>query len=330
MNKVIREKQTNYTTISNVFLKDKELSIKAKGFLAVVMGLPEKWEFSIKGICSILKEGKTAIYSVIQELKEHKYCKTIDIRNDKGLFVGIDYIFYEEPFTDNPQQEYPYSENRNMDNEPQYNKEDNSNKERINKRDNKKEIEDKSSITKESIDFAEIQKKWKEYNPNLKQPRDIGKKRKDAIKNLLKNNNATIEDLYTAFKLIAASSFCQGKNDHKWKASFDWLILDTKGCFNRLFEGVYAFTDREKEMVERVKSGEYYNAENEYRPEESGMLIWSDNIKGYICIDMFYEDTVNYDGYTPDDRPDGATVYLNNGRGKVVWSKAEKKWNLIR
>ena len=118
MNKVQRVKNKDYTIISNVFLKDKDLSIKAKGFLAVVMGLPEDWEFSIKGVCSILKEGKSAVYSVIDELKEKGYCTVSNERDGGGLFAGNDYTFYEEPHT-----EEPHTENRDTDNRTQLNKE---------------------------------------------------------------------------------------------------------------------------------------------------------------------------------------------------------------
>ena len=105
MNKVTRKKTSKYTTISNVFLRDKNLSLKAKGFLTIIMALPDDWDFSIKGICSVLKEGKTAIYGVIQELKENRYCKTTPNRNEKGLILGLDYVFYEEPYDEEPQQD---------------------------------------------------------------------------------------------------------------------------------------------------------------------------------------------------------------------------------
>lgn len=114
MNKVSRVKNENFTVISNVFLKDKNLSLKAKGFLAVVMGLPSGWEFSINGVCSILKEGKTAIYNVIDELKENGYCSVVVCRDGKGRMAGNDYTFYEEP-----QKEQPCMGNPNADNQPQ-------------------------------------------------------------------------------------------------------------------------------------------------------------------------------------------------------------------
>lgn len=116
MNKIIRKKNQDYTILSNVFLKDKELSIKAKGFLAVVMGLPENWDFSINGICTILKEGKSAIYNVIDELKTQNYCNVKVCRDEKGRIIGNDYTFYEEPYMEKPHSEEPHPENPDMDN----------------------------------------------------------------------------------------------------------------------------------------------------------------------------------------------------------------------
>lgn len=101
MNKVTRIKNANYTTISNVFLRDKELSLKAKGLLATILSLPENWDFSIKGICATIKEGTTAVYSAIDELKERGYCKVVTNRNEKGMIVGNDYTFYEDPSMEN-------------------------------------------------------------------------------------------------------------------------------------------------------------------------------------------------------------------------------------
>ena len=109
MNKVKRIKSKEYTTISNVFLRDENLSLKAKGFLALIMALPNDWDFSINGIVTIVKEGKTAIYSAIKELKDNGYCKVETIRDEKGKVVGNDYSFYENPYMENP----------NVDNQPQ-------------------------------------------------------------------------------------------------------------------------------------------------------------------------------------------------------------------
>lgn len=156
MNKVTRIKNANYTTISNVFLRDKELSLKAKGLLAIILSLPETWDFSIKGICATIKEGTTAVYSAIDELKERGYCKVATNRNEKGMIVGNDYTFYEDPNV----------ENLNVDNQSQINTNislpntKDTNIKEINKEE--KEIEDKSSKKDDEIDEF-VEKIYKLY-----------------------------------------------------------------------------------------------------------------------------------------------------------------------
>lgn len=112
MNRITRVKNKDYTTISNLFLRDKKLSLKAKGLLATILSLPEDWDFSISGICAIVKEGKTAVYSAIDELKEYGYCTVEVSRDENGRITGNDYTFIENPYT----------ENLNTDNQPQLNK----------------------------------------------------------------------------------------------------------------------------------------------------------------------------------------------------------------
>lgn len=103
--------------------------------------------------------------------------------------------------------------------------------------------------------YIEIHNKWEEINPNLPSIRCFNDKRKKALRTLLKNNNATIDDLYKVFEIIAVCSFCQGNNDRKWTATLDWVLNDTKSCFNRLLEGAYAFNDSEKQKVQQIVSG---------------------------------------------------------------------------
>lgn len=115
MNIITRKRNSNYATISNVFLRDIRLSCKAKGILAVIMGLPDDWDFSIRGILSITKEGKDAVYSAIKELKQYGYCEVSENKDDKGRFNGYSYCFSDEallqPLAENPLTEKPQAEN---------------------------------------------------------------------------------------------------------------------------------------------------------------------------------------------------------------------------
>ena len=193
MNKVTRKKTSKYTTISNVFLRDKNLSLKAKGFLTVIMALPDDWDFSIKGICSVLKEGKTSVYSAVQELKENRYCKTTPSRDEKGLIIGLDYVFYEEPYEEEPnkeepQQDNPHTENRDMDNMPQLNTKDDKESNRT--KDLPKEEEKDKSFSKKDAN-ADANNDVNEFVDRMyalypakcpKRGTYLGKSQKDKVK----------------------------------------------------------------------------------------------------------------------------------------------------
>lgn len=189
MNIVKREKSKNYTTISNVFLRDKNLSIKAKGLLAVVMSLPEDWDFTINGICSVLKEGKTAIYSAIQELKDCGYCNVDICRNEKGIITGNDYTFREFPNEGNPYPEEPHSDFRHTENPTQIIKEETNNG---NDKIKKIEKEDKSS-SKKTYDLSFVDGKymstfteWLEYKSERKEKYKTESSLKACYNRLLK------------------------------------------------------------------------------------------------------------------------------------------------
>lgn len=90
-------KNGNYTTMSNIHLRDKHLSLKAKGLLSVVMSLPEDWEYSIAGLVAICKENETAVRSALKELKDYEYLVIDKIMPDKSESGRIEYVynFYE-------------------------------------------------------------------------------------------------------------------------------------------------------------------------------------------------------------------------------------------
>ena len=92
------ERNRDYTTISNKFLKDSNLSLKSKGLLAMVIALSNNhsWDFTVEGFISIIKEGETAVRSSIRELKEKGYCKVEIIRDDKKRVLRGEYTFFEE------------------------------------------------------------------------------------------------------------------------------------------------------------------------------------------------------------------------------------------
>lgn len=101
---VIRvNKNKNYTVMSNTHLKDKNLSLKAKGLLSIMLSLPEDWNYSIEGLISICKEGEKAVISTLDELKKFRYLITTKLYPNQTKSKKIEYIYdiYESPKMEN-------------------------------------------------------------------------------------------------------------------------------------------------------------------------------------------------------------------------------------
>lgn len=96
---VIRiEKSKGYTVMSNYHLRDKNLSLKAKGLLSMMLSLPDGWHYNVRGLASICKEGTTSISAVLRELGECGYMQRHQPTVD-GKFQEIEYVIYEFPQT---------------------------------------------------------------------------------------------------------------------------------------------------------------------------------------------------------------------------------------
>ena len=96
---VIRvEKTTNYTVMSNYHFKEKEMSLKAKGLLSLMLSLPTNWDYSIAGLVAICKENETSIKTALDELKEFGYLEVIKkMPNEtKTGRIEYEYIVYEK------------------------------------------------------------------------------------------------------------------------------------------------------------------------------------------------------------------------------------------
>ena len=93
------EKTKNYTVMSNYHLRDKSLSLKAKGLLSLMLSLPDDWDYTIKGLAQICKDGMDSIRSAVHELEQHGYVSRRRIRNEKGQVGDIEYTIRERPRT---------------------------------------------------------------------------------------------------------------------------------------------------------------------------------------------------------------------------------------
>lgn len=108
------ERTRDYTIMSNYHLRDKRLSLKAKGLLSQMLSLPEDWDYTLTGLACINKESKDAIRSAVNELENGGYIKRHQKVDKSGKFSGNEYVIYERP-VEKPSLEKPSSENPTTD-----------------------------------------------------------------------------------------------------------------------------------------------------------------------------------------------------------------------
>lgn len=140
------EKNREFVVMSNKFLREKDMSLKAKGLLALCLSLPEDWQYSLNGLCAICKESQTSIRSALKELETFHYLKRERRKDEKGQFV-YEYILYETPYSG-----FVHTDNQHADN--QYT--ENAHEENVRQQSIKKQ-----SIKKQNIDEQNIKEKKK-------------------------------------------------------------------------------------------------------------------------------------------------------------------------
>ena len=110
------ERTRDYTVMSNYHLRDKNLSLKAKGLLSQMLSLPEDWDYTLAGLSYINRESKDAIRSAVNELEKAGYVQRRQTTDANGKFSVNEYIIHECPVTPAPSLEKPLSENPTTDN----------------------------------------------------------------------------------------------------------------------------------------------------------------------------------------------------------------------
>ena len=120
------EKNRDYTVMSNHHLRNTDLSLKSKGLLSQMLSLPEEWDYTLKGLSKINREGIDAIREAIRELERAGYVTRTRVRNEKGQLGAADYVIHEfpvqpKPILENPTLDKPVSENPTLENPMQEN-----------------------------------------------------------------------------------------------------------------------------------------------------------------------------------------------------------------
>ena len=89
--------------MSNHHLRNKELTLKAKGLLSQMLSLPEDWDYTLAGLSHINREKIDAIREAVKELEKAGYIIRSRERDEKGRLRGADYVIYEQPQPKEPE-----------------------------------------------------------------------------------------------------------------------------------------------------------------------------------------------------------------------------------
>lgn len=110
------ERNRGYTVMSNHHLRNRDLTLKAKGLLSQMLSLPDNWDYTLAGLSRINRESIDAIRTAVWELEKAGYITRRQGRDEKGKMAAIEYTIYEQPQLENPILENPTTGNPILEN----------------------------------------------------------------------------------------------------------------------------------------------------------------------------------------------------------------------
>jgi hypothetical protein len=82
----------------NDYLADKNLSMKAKGLLSVILSMPENKRMSLSALVEINRDGVTAIRGTVQELEDCGYLSRRRVRDAQGRLTSTEYTVCKKTY----------------------------------------------------------------------------------------------------------------------------------------------------------------------------------------------------------------------------------------
>lgn len=107
MSIVRSEKTEGFTVMSNSHLKDRSISLKAKGLLSLILSLPDGWAYTIKGLATLSSDGLDSTRAALKNLEDHGYVVRRQLYDKRGRFAKCEYTVYERPQRSSPSTDLP-------------------------------------------------------------------------------------------------------------------------------------------------------------------------------------------------------------------------------
>lgn len=89
-------KTRDFTVMSNNHLRNRKLSLKAKGLQSLMLSLPDNWNYTLNGLVTLSKDGRDGVIAALQELEDNGYLIRTQERIG-GKFSHTVYTIYEIP-----------------------------------------------------------------------------------------------------------------------------------------------------------------------------------------------------------------------------------------
>ena len=218
-------KEDNFVIIDKAFLLNEEISLKAKGLLALLLSYPDNWQFYKAEIVQHTTDKENSLNSGLKELIENGYIVRKQRKDENGKFEGYEYHVYEKPSTEKPSTEKPSTEKPSTEKPILLN-----NKNTKNKNTKNKNTKNKNTKTTPSPELVSEFKEWYSKYPHPRNEQQTMKNyintRKtysaEQLMTALNNYLAEIEEQHTDKRYIKHSTNFVGQE----KAFVDYL--DTK------------------------------------------------------------------------------------------------------
>ena len=194
-------KTENYTVMSNHHLRNKDLSLKAKGLMSYMLSCSNGTMFSIRQLMEASKDGEASVCTALNELKEHKYLKHYAQKDDKGRISEWKYDLYELPYD----VEMNGIQNGQENTCPELDFPDMENPDKVNTNYNVNTIK-KENKKKETDEIS--------CDPNLERAKEIAKKEMESMK----SEEDSFEHVWNLYN----------KKEGKQQARKAWMKLSNK------------------------------------------------------------------------------------------------------
>ena len=118
------KRRKGFTVLPNSTLRDNRLSLKTRAILAIMVSMPDDWDYTVSGLATICGVGKDAVRTSLRELEACGYLIRKQRHNEDGHFSRNEYIVTNEPTDDGdtPLSDAPSTAEPLTDNPTQQNK----------------------------------------------------------------------------------------------------------------------------------------------------------------------------------------------------------------